>query len=94
MRYIVHINLIVFSGSGSLLWHSHNFQTVHRYIFVLQVLSLEAEASLEEIAHSYRELAKTWHPDHNPSKDAEAMFMKIHEAYEVLLRRHKPHRFK
>lgn len=60
----------------------------------LQVLSLKAEASLEEISRSYRELAKAWHPDHNPSKDAEAMFMKIHEAYEVLLRRHKPHRFK
>ncbi|XP_042348427.1 dnaJ homolog subfamily C member 22 [Plectropomus leopardus] len=60
----------------------------------LQVLSLEAEASLEEITHSYRELAKTWHPDHNPSKDAEATFLKIKEAYEVLLRRHRPHRFK
>ncbi|GLD46082.1 dnaJ homolog subfamily C member 22 [Lates japonicus] len=60
----------------------------------LQVLSLEAEASLEEITRSYRELAKTWHPDHNPRKDAEAMFVKIQEAYEVLLRRHKPHRFK
>ncbi|XP_073326522.1 dnaJ homolog subfamily C member 22 [Pagrus major] len=60
----------------------------------LQVLSLQAEASLEEITHSYRELAKTWHPDHNPSKDAEAMFVKVQEAYEILLRRHKPHRFK
>ncbi|XP_070825586.1 dnaJ homolog subfamily C member 22 [Chaetodon trifascialis] len=60
----------------------------------LQVLSLEAGVSLEEITHSYRELAKIWHPDHNPSKDAEATFMKIHEAYEVLLQRHRPHRFK
>ncbi|KAK2897647.1 hypothetical protein Q8A73_014027 [Channa argus] len=60
----------------------------------LQVLSLKAEASLEDITRSYRELAKTWHPDHNPSKDAEAMFMKIHEAYEILLRRHRPQRFK
>lgn len=60
----------------------------------LRVLSLEVEASLEEITRSYKELAKTWHPDHNPSKDAEAMFVKIHEAYEVLLRRHRPHRFK
>lgn len=58
--------------------------------FILQVLSLKAEASLEEITRSYRELAKTWHPDHNPSKDAEAMFVKIHEAYEVLLQRHRP----
>uniref|UniRef100_A0A8P4GDA3 DnaJ homolog subfamily C member 22 n=1 Tax=Dicentrarchus labrax TaxID=13489 RepID=A0A8P4GDA3_DICLA len=60
----------------------------------LQVLSLEVEASLEEITRSYRELAKTWHPDHNPSKEAEATFVKIQEAYEVLLRRHRPHRFK
>uniref|UniRef100_A0A3B5AMB1 DnaJ homolog subfamily C member 22 n=1 Tax=Stegastes partitus TaxID=144197 RepID=A0A3B5AMB1_9TELE len=50
----------------------------------LQVLSLKSEASLEEITRSYRELAKTWHPDQNPSKDAEAMFVKIHEAYEIL----------
>lgn len=60
----------------------------------LQVLSLEAEASLEDIHRSYRELAKTWHPDHNPSKDAEAMFVKIHEAYEALLRWHRPDRFR
>ncbi|XP_054465820.1 dnaJ homolog subfamily C member 22 [Anoplopoma fimbria] len=59
----------------------------------LKVLSLEVGASLEDITQSYRGLAKTWHPDNNPSKDAEATFMKIHEAYEVLLRRHKPHRF-
>lgn len=63
-------------------------------VLVLQVLSLDVEASLEEITRSYREMAKTWHPDHNPSKDAEAMFVTINEAYEVLLRRHKPHRFK
>ncbi|XP_029912026.1 dnaJ homolog subfamily C member 22 [Myripristis murdjan] len=60
----------------------------------LQVLSLNEEASIDEITHSYRELAKTWHPDHNPSKEAETMFIKIHEAYELLLRRHKPNRFK
>ncbi|KAK9515353.1 hypothetical protein VZT92_026005 [Zoarces viviparus] len=59
----------------------------------LKVFSLDAEASLEDITRSYRGLVKTWHPDHNPSKEAEAMFIKIHEAYEVLLQRHKPHRF-
>ena len=62
-------------------------------IVYVQVLSLKADASVEEIAHTYRELAKVWHPDHNPSKEAEAMFIKIHDAYEVL-RRHKPNRFK
>lgn len=71
-----------------------SFQTVYLDLFMLQVLSLEAEASLEEITRSYRELAKTWHPDHNPNKDAEAMFVKVHEAYEVLLQRHRPRRFK
>ncbi|XP_020490781.1 dnaJ homolog subfamily C member 22 [Labrus bergylta] len=60
----------------------------------LQVLSLEVEASLEEITRSYREQAKKWHPDHNPSKDAEAMFVRVQEAYEVLLQHHRPQRFK
>ncbi|XP_075882376.1 dnaJ homolog subfamily C member 22 [Nelusetta ayraudi] len=60
----------------------------------LKVLSLAEEATVQEISQSYRELAKMWHPDHNPSKDAEAKFLRIHEAYEVLLRRHKPNRFK
>ncbi|KAM8862727.1 dnaJ homolog subfamily C member 22 isoform 1-T2 [Spinachia spinachia] len=59
----------------------------------LKVLSLDAEASLEDITRTYRGLAKTWHPDHNPGKEAEAMFMKIHEAYVVLLQRHRPRRF-
>lgn len=59
---------------------------------VLQILSLKMEASLQDITRSYRELAKTWHPDHNPSKNAEAMFLKIQKAYEVLLQRHRPHR--
>ncbi|XP_026189190.1 dnaJ homolog subfamily C member 22 [Mastacembelus armatus] len=59
----------------------------------LQVLSLKGDATLEEITQSYRELAKKWHPDHNPSQDAEATFVKIQEAYESLLRWHRPHRF-
>ncbi|KAG7247990.1 hypothetical protein CRUP_002783 [Coryphaenoides rupestris] len=61
---------------------------------VLEVLSLEADASLEEITHTYRELAKACHPDHNPGQEAEAKFIKINDAYEVLLRHHKPNRFK
>ncbi|XP_069383363.1 dnaJ homolog subfamily C member 22 [Paralichthys olivaceus] len=61
----------------------------------LHVLSLEVEATLAEITQSYRELVKTWHPDHNPSKEAEVTFIKIQKAYEVLLQRHRPrHSFK
>ncbi|TNN82466.1 DnaJ subfamily C member 22 [Liparis tanakae] len=60
----------------------------------LKVFSLDEEASMEDITRSYRGLAKIWHPDRNPSsKEAEVMFMKIHEAYEVLRQWHKPRRF-
>ncbi|KAF4078008.1 hypothetical protein AMELA_G00194570 [Ameiurus melas] len=63
-----------------------------REIEAMKVLSVSEGATLEEIAHSYRELAKLWHPDRNPNKkqEAEEMFIKINEAYETLLHRLKP----
>lgn len=62
----------------------------------LKILSIKEEATIDDITQRYRELVKTWHPDHNPSKEAEATFVKIYDAYQLLLRRHKPHshRFK
>ncbi|KAG9340248.1 hypothetical protein JZ751_021689 [Albula glossodonta] len=62
--------------------------------FWRKVLSVSKEASLEEITHSYRELVKVWHPDHNPTRaqEAQQMFIQIQEAYETLLRRHKAFR--
>lgn len=62
----------------------------------LKILSLPEEASLEEITRSYRELAKVWHPDHNPKRQEEAqqMFIQIQEAYEILVDRHKTKRRK
>ncbi|KPP61741.1 dnaJsubfamily C member 22-like [Scleropages formosus] len=63
----------------------------------LEVLSVSEEASLEEITHSYRELVKVWHPDHNPNQmtESQQMFMRIQDAYETLLQRHKgPQRHK
>lgn len=60
----------------------------------LKVLSLDKDASYEEITRNYRDMAKTWHPDHNRNKDAEEMFVRIHQAYEVLQRWHRPNRFK
>ncbi|XP_053706535.1 dnaJ homolog subfamily C member 22 isoform X4 [Synchiropus splendidus] len=68
-------------------------QYSHRELEALQVLSLDADATLEEISRSYRELAKTWHPDHNPSLQAEAMFVKLHDAYQILVRRHRARSF-
>ncbi|KAL4646170.1 hypothetical protein GN956_G9837 [Arapaima gigas] len=57
----------------------------------LQVLSVSEEASLEEITRSYRELVKVWHPDHNPNQmmESQQMFIRIQDAYETLLQRHK-----
>ncbi|KAM9785525.1 dnaJ homolog subfamily C member 22 [Neosynchiropus ocellatus] len=59
-----------------------------------QVPSLDADATLDEIGRSYRELAKARHPDHDPSLEAEATFVKLHDAYQVLVRRHRPRRFR
>ncbi|XP_029478520.2 dnaJ homolog subfamily C member 22 [Oncorhynchus nerka] len=59
----------------------------------LQMLSVNKEASMDEITHSYRELVKVWHPDHNPGskmEEAQKMFIQIQEAYETLLRGQKP----
>ncbi|KAM6976423.1 dnaJ homolog subfamily C member 22 [Aplochiton taeniatus] len=60
----------------------------------LKVLLLNEEASQEEITHSYRKLAKQWHPDHSIMEEAHQMFIKINDAYEILLKRHKTKRFK
>ncbi|KAM8829640.1 dnaJ homolog subfamily C member 22 [Synchiropus picturatus] len=68
-------------------------QDSQRELEALQVLSLDAGATLEEISRSYRELAKTWHPDHNPSLQAEAMFVKLRDAYQILVRRQRARSF-
>ncbi|MCL2068295.1 MAG: molecular chaperone DnaJ [Oscillospiraceae bacterium] len=49
------------------------------------ILGLKKGASEDEIKKAYRKLAKQHHPDLNPdSKDAEAKFKEVGEAYEVL----------
>ena len=48
------------------------------------VLNSQCNSSDDEIRASYRELAKFWHPDHNPDKNALNMFQKISTAYDVL----------
>lgn len=48
------------------------------------ILHVNPDASMNEIAHSYHKLAKTWHPDRNKSPYAEKIFCRIAEAYETL----------
>jgi molecular chaperone DnaJ len=51
-----------------------------------QILGVEKTSSPEEIKKSFRQLARKWHPDANPTnkEEAERRFKEISEAYEVL----------
>jgi DnaJ-class molecular chaperone len=51
-----------------------------------EILGVNKSSSKEEISKAYKKLALKWHPDRNPDKVEEAneMFKKISQAYEVL----------
>lgn len=49
-----------------------------------RILNLSVGASEREIKRAYRNLAKLYHPDINPSEVAHQKFLQITEAYEIL----------
>ena len=50
-----------------------------------KILGVEKNASADDIKKAYRKFAMKYHPDRNPgNKEAEEMFKKGSEAYEVL----------
>ena len=53
------------------------------------VLGLPFGASEQLIKKRYKELAKKYHPDRNPSPDANKRFIEINEAYIYLMSKDK-----
>lgn len=47
-------------------------------------LEISKDASEAEIKKAYRSLSLKWHPDRNPSPEANSKFQEINEAYETL----------
>lgn len=49
------------------------------------VLGVQRSASIADIKHAYKNLARKYHPDKNNEKDAEDRFIEINKAYDILL---------
>lgn len=49
------------------------------------LLGLKDNSSVEEIKKAYRRMARKYHPDINPSPNAQDMFILVTEAYEFLI---------
>ncbi len=64
-----------------------------KYKDYYDILGLKREATDSEIKSAYRKLARKYHPDVNKTKEAEAKFKDINEAYEVLGDKQKRQRY-
>ncbi len=54
------------------------------FIGLRKLFGIDHTASPEELKKAYRALARQYHPDLNPSPEAEVMMKKLTFAYEVL----------
>ncbi|CAI5465956.1 unnamed protein product [Closterium sp. Yama58-4] len=51
------------------------------------VLGIPSSAGADDIRRAYRQLARTYHPDANPTEDTTSKFLEVHSAYELALKR-------
>ncbi|XP_055616645.1 dnaJ homolog subfamily C member 16 [Toxorhynchites rutilus septentrionalis] len=49
-----------------------------------KILGVQKHATLQDIRKAYKQLAKEWHPDKSSHPEAEAKFVEIKQAYELL----------
>ena len=66
---------------------------IMQYKDYYEILGVKREATDSEIKSAYRKLARKYHPDVNKTKEAEAKFKDINEAYEVLSDKQKRQRY-
>ena len=57
------------------------------------ILQLSPQATEAEIKKAYRKLSLLWHPDKNKSSESTATFIRINEAYSVLINPEKRTRY-
>ncbi|XP_018022171.1 dnaJ homolog subfamily C member 16 isoform X2 [Hyalella azteca] len=48
------------------------------------ILGVDKHATTKEIKNAYKQLVKEWHPDKNPSPEAQSKFIEISEAHKLL----------
>ena len=64
-----------------------------KYKDYYEILGVKRDSSDAEIKSAYRKMARKFHPDVNKTKEAEAKFKDINEAYEVLGDKQKRQRY-
>ena len=72
---------------GEIVLHEQDERITNDGSTFYNVLHVDPDASMDEIAHSYHKLAKIWHPDRNKDNNhpnAEKIFCRIAEAYGTL----------
>lgn len=95
-----HCWMLITGGRGFGAGYFREWENIYQFVHSFQqekqemaykVLGLDGTANPEDIHHSYRELVKLWHPDHNRHRvqEAEQRFIEIQEAYETLSRMRK-----